>query len=196
MKSKLEKPQGRSKTKGDKRTRWNSRKWKLKWQMPRKEQTKRIQWPVHQIDVLFLPIKELGNNLNKEQFQNALRYNWSLPRLSTECVCGNRFDLAHALSCKKGGFITLRHNEICDLTPVVITEVCPDIRREPRMVELAEKKGETVQRAADFLRTKLSFSLPRSTLLCLRGSRSIKIEHNLNDLHLANSMSRVGSTDG
>ena len=52
----------------------------------------------------------------------------------------------------------------------------------------------SVQRATDFLRTKLSFSLLRSTLLCLRGFRSLKIEHNMNDLHLTNSMSRVGGS--
>ena len=61
-----------------------------------------------------LPIKELEYELNKDQFQDALciRYGWSRPRLPTECVCGSRFDIPYALSCKKGGFVTLRHNEI------------------------------------------------------------------------------------
>ena len=54
-----------------------------------------------------LPIKELGYDLNKEQFQDALRirYNWVLPRLPTECACGNSFDVSHALSCNKGGYL-------------------------------------------------------------------------------------------
>lgn len=248
-----------------------------------------------------LPIKEFGYELNKEQFQDALRirYSWSLPRLPTECVCGSRFDIAHALSCKKGGFVTLRHNEIRDLTSIMLNEVCPDVRREPRLVEMdgehlthrtanrsqearldisatgfwtpgqraffdirvfdlnarryrglelekcfrrnegekkrhynervnniengtftplvfstsggmgrecktfykrlcemmAEKRGETSQRVTDFIRTKLSYSLLRSTLLCLRGSRSLKIEYSLSDIHLTNSLSKVGGTD-
>ena len=85
-----------------------------------------------------LPIKELGYELNKEQFHNAIRirYNWSISKLPSTCVCGSRFDVPHALSCKKGGFVTLRHNEIRDLTSVALAEVCPDVRREPRMVEL------------------------------------------------------------
>ena len=246
-----------------------------------------------------LPIKELGYELNKEQFQDALRirYSWSLLRLPTECVCGSRFDIAHALSCKKGGFVTLRHNEIRDLTSIMLNEVCPDVRREPRLVEMdgehltyrtanrsqearldisatgfwtpgqraffdirvfdlnarrysglglekcfrrnesekrhynervtniengtftplvfstsggmgrecktfykrlcemmAEKRGETPQRMTDFIRTKLSYSLLRSTLLCIRGSRSLKIDHSLSDIQLANSLSKVGDT--
>eukprot|EP00111_Clytia_hemisphaerica_P005299 TCONS_00015316-protein len=63
-----------------------------------------------------LPIRDQGYDLNKEQFHDALRirYDWSIPRLPSECVCGNRFDISHALSCKKGGYVTLRHNEVRD----------------------------------------------------------------------------------
>ena len=72
-----------------------------------------------------LPLKELGYDLNKQQFQDALRirYNWNLQRLPSECVCGNTFDISHALSCKKGGFVTLRHNEIRDITAALLDEV-------------------------------------------------------------------------
>ena len=37
----------------------------------------------------------------------------------------------HALSCAKGGFPTIRHNEIRDLTANLLTEVCNDVRIEP-----------------------------------------------------------------
>ena len=86
-----------------------------------------------------LPIKELGYELNKEQFQDAVRvrYSWSLPRLPMECVCGSRFDFAHVFSYKKGGLRhAICHNEICDLTSTAITKVCPDVRRESSLVEL------------------------------------------------------------
>ena len=58
---------------------------------------------------------------------------------------------------------------------------------------LAEKQKVSTQQTTDYIRTKLSFSLLKSTLLSLRRSRSLKIEHyNLNDICLSNSISRVG----
>ena len=176
----------------------------------------------------------------------------------------------------------MRYNEIRDLTSVALAEVCPDVRREPRMIELdgeqlalrtanknsearldisaagfwapaqraffdvrvfdlstqkyrglevgkcfrrnemekkrnynervtavenvtfmplvfsitggmgrecttfytrlcqmlAEKRTVSTQQLADYIRTKLSFSF----LLCLRGVRSLKIEHNFNEM--------------
>ena len=61
-----------------------------------------------------LPLAEFNYNLNKEQFWGALRlrYNWNIPRTPTECACGSKFNVQHALSCKKDGFTTLRHNEV------------------------------------------------------------------------------------
>ena len=51
-----------------------------------------------------LPVKEFSYNLNKEEFWDALRirYGWNLPRLPSDCAWGNKFDLSHAFSCKKG----------------------------------------------------------------------------------------------
>ena len=89
-----------------------------------------------------LPIKENGYDLNKEQFWDALRirYNWELPRLPSECSCGNKFNLAHALSCKKGGFVSLRHNEIRNITAQLLGEVCKDVKIEPTLIELSTEK--------------------------------------------------------
>ena len=58
---------------------------------------------------------------------------------------------------------------------------------------LAEKRKVSTQQTTDYIRAKLSFNLLRSTLLCLRGDCSLKIEHNLSDIIcLSNSVSRVG----
>ena len=86
-----------------------------------------------------LPLAEFNYNLNKEQFWDALRlrYNWNIPRTPTECACGSKFTVQHALSCKKGGFITLRHNEVRDIT----AEVCKDVRKEPLLTKLT---GENI----------------------------------------------------
>ena len=85
-----------------------------------------------------LPLKEWGYDLNKQQFWDAIRirYNWNLDRLPTECVCGEKFDISHALSCKKGGMVTLRHNELRDITASLLKEICHDVRTEPQLMEV------------------------------------------------------------
>ena len=91
-----------------------------------------------------LPLKEYDYNLNKEEFWDALRirYDWSIPRLPSECACGYKFDLSHALSCKKGGFIAIRHNEVRDITALLLSEVCKHVRKEAMLMEL---NGECLQ---------------------------------------------------
>ena len=247
-----------------------------------------------------LPLKDLGYELNKEQFRDALRirYNWNIPRLPSECACGCRFDLSHALSCKKGGFVTLRHNEVRNITSNLLKEVCRDVRVEPSLLELngeqlnrqanttkearldisatgfwipgqrvfldvrvfdlnarryrglelkkcykrnedekkkkynervlqvengtftplvfssnggmarecqqfykrlsemiSEKRNISTAVATKFIRTKISFSLLRSTLLCLRGSRSLRSEPRLTDMELSNINSHIQETE-
>ena len=64
-------------------------------------------------------------------------------------------------------------------------------RRLSEMV--AEKRGIEVSVATTFIRTRISFSLLRSTLLCLRGSRSLRKVFELNevDMELVNSLSEI-----
>ena len=90
-----------------------------------------------------LPIEEKGFVLSKQEFWDAinLRYNWKLRKLPASCACGARFDITHALICKKGGFISQRHNEIRDLTGGLLSEVYRDVCIEPVLTELT---GETM----------------------------------------------------
>ena len=67
-------------------------------------------------------------------------------------------------------------------TPLVFTttggmgEEC--LRYHCRSAELlAEKKGETYSRTMRWLRAKISFSILRSALLCIRGSRMLRRVH-------------------
>ena len=64
-----------------------------------------------------LPLSEHGFALHKGAFHDALalRYGWTPNRLPSKCVCGDSFSVEHALSCAKGGFPSIRHNEIRDL---------------------------------------------------------------------------------
>ena len=91
-----------------------------------------------------LPIKEQHLTLIKDEFRDALRlrYNQTLPNLPTNCPCGERFSVAHALSCKKGGFISQRHDHTRDLLTTLLDKVCVDVESEPHLIPIT---GETMQ---------------------------------------------------
>ena len=89
-----------------------------------------------------LPLKEHDFYLDKQTFWDTihLRYGINLSRLPTKCVCSANFTVEHALTCKKGGFINIRHNEIRDFTAELLYEVCNDVAVEPLLTPLT---GET-----------------------------------------------------
>ena len=93
------------------------------------------------------PIEEFGFTLHKSAFRDAiaLRYGWSPLNTPTRCSCGSQFSVQHALSCPKGGFPTLRHNEVRDLTAALMTEVCHDVCVEPHLQPLT---GESLDGAS------------------------------------------------
>ena len=81
-----------------------------------------------------LPIAEHGF---EQQFWDStgLRHGWEISKLPT-CPCGSKFD-THSMGCKKGGFATIRHNELRDLTAKILSEVCFDTEIEPKLVPLS-----------------------------------------------------------
>ena len=82
-----------------------------------------------------LPLQEHGFSLHKGAFRDALalRYGWIPANLSTHCACGKKFSIEHAFSCPKGGFPSIRHNEIRDITATLLTEVCHNVSIEPNL---------------------------------------------------------------
>ena len=80
-----------------------------------------------------LPLAEYGFTLNQAAFHDALalRYGWTPRDLPSTCDCGKQFSVQHALSCAKGGFTIVRHNEIRDVTASLLTDVCHDVCVEP-----------------------------------------------------------------
>ncbi len=64
-----------------------------------------------------ISIEAHGLPLNKQEFRDSLclRYNLPLSNLPCYCACGEMFNVNHALSCKKGGFVAQRHDTIRDL---------------------------------------------------------------------------------
>ena len=84
-----------------------------------------------------LPIEEQGFCLSKGAYKDAISlcYGWSIQNVSSTCVCGTSFSVDHAMSCHKGGLLTLRH-EIRDLAAELLREVCHNVSVEPRMQAL------------------------------------------------------------
>ena len=72
----------------------------------------------------------------------TLRYGWSIPNTPQSCICRNKFEVHHALRCKRGGFMIHRHNELWDFTASLLTEVCHNVAIEPKLQPL---DGETLQ---------------------------------------------------
>ena len=79
-----------------------------------------------------LPIEEFGFCLHKGAFTDALalRYGWTPSRIPMFCVCGSTFTVEYVFSCLRGGFPTISHNEIRDVTAELLTEVCHDVMIE------------------------------------------------------------------
>ena len=76
--------------------------------------------------------------LHKGEFRDALclRYGWSIPNTPLSCICGTKFDVDHALNCRRGGFTIQRHNELRDLTASLLTDVCHNVATEPPLQPL------------------------------------------------------------
>ena len=63
-----------------------------------------------------LPLAVFGFSLHKGAFRDALalRYGWLPSNTPIHCACGTQFSVEHSLSCPKGGFPSIRHNEVRD----------------------------------------------------------------------------------
>ena len=46
------------------------------------------------------------------------------------CNCGAKYDLQHSLTCKKSGFVSLRHKHLRKRTANLIDQTCYDVRAE------------------------------------------------------------------
>lgn len=49
-------------------------------------------------------------------------------------ACGPKIDMQHAMSCKIGGFITIRHSNVRDLTDNLLTIICKGVDIEPQLL--------------------------------------------------------------
>ena len=81
-----------------------------------------------------LPLQSCHFDLVPVQFRDglALRYLRHPSNLPAKYDgCGANFTLQHALDCKKGGLVILRHNEIRDCIGDLASQVWPQVIKEP-----------------------------------------------------------------
>ena len=58
------------------------------------------------------------------------------------CSCDAWFSIEHSFSCPKGGFPTIRQNEIRDLTANLLTEVCHEVQVEPGLQPISGEQSQ------------------------------------------------------
>ena len=71
----------------------------------------------------------------------SLRYDWPLSNQPSHCACGHSFSIDHSLSCPTGGYPSIGHNEVRDITASLLSEVCHGVSIEPHLQPLS---GETM----------------------------------------------------
>ena len=65
-------------------------------------------------------------------------------------MCGDVFNVDHAMVCRRGGFIIQRHNELRNLEGDMLSMVCNDVQIEPVLQELqVESLPRGANRAPD-----------------------------------------------
>ncbi len=107
-----------------------------------------------------LPLKDYGFLLNKQEFQDAisLRYNLDLKTLDRPklCICGQVNNVNHCLTCKLGGYVSLRHDSLRNTTGELLGKVCRDVTIEPALINVTTEQLPNGANTADNARLDVS----------------------------------------
>ena len=89
-----------------------------------------------------IPLKDQSLTLNKQEFRDSLRMRYNLPLhdLPSFCACGDRFNINHAPTCKKGGFVAQRHDGVRNLLTSLLGKVCKNVEIEPHLLLLDNER--------------------------------------------------------
>ena len=109
--------------------------------------------------------------------------------LLTLCVCGDLFNLQHALSCPKGELVVIRYNELRNLTPEILGEVCKNVVIKSLLTpitgeELPKSSNTSNQARADASARVLKIN--RQTVFC-----DVRVFNPLVRCHLHHSLPAV-----
>ena len=89
-----------------------------------------------------VPMKRLGFNLSKLEFWDAVRLRYGLPlkRLSSICSCSKPYNVQHAISCRKEGFVILRRNELRNNITEILEEGTSYVKVEATLQPLSGER--------------------------------------------------------
>ena len=100
----------------------------------------------------------------------------------------------HAMSCPKGGFPSIRHNEVRALTATLLTEVCHDVCVEPDLQPLT---GEQMNNATAITDAGARLDIAANGFWGGRFERTSEFStHMLNPISTARSLHAIGNTKG
>ena len=84
-------------------------------------------------------------------------YNFRIKGVAAVCVCGERNTVNHALICKTGGYVILRHNNTRDLIAESLKLAgCKDVQTEPAMIPLNGENLNPGAKTSDSARLDVS----------------------------------------
>ena len=89
-----------------------------------------------------VPLIDQGLVLNKQEFRGSLLLRYNVPPfdLPRKCVCGEKYTICHALSCKNGGFVAQRHDGVRNLLTSFLGKACTNFEVEPQLQPLDNKR--------------------------------------------------------
>ena len=66
-----------------------------------------------------------------------------------KCPCGQKCDLNHAMNCKRGGFVAMRHSNVRDFEVNLLKTIQNDVKIEPALQKIDNERidGRTVDEA-------------------------------------------------
>ena len=105
-----------------------------------------------------LPLKVYGFRFSKQQFVDAIsmRYELKMKDVPRVCACGQPHSISHCLSCKKGGFVHMRHNVVRDTLADLLKETCKDVCVEPQLLPVTGEELPVGTNVADGARSDIS----------------------------------------
>ena len=92
-----------------------------------------------------LPLQDLGFNLNKREFRDAvqLRYDWPVRRNPLHvCLWEGLYGWSLYDLKTIGGFITQHYNELSDVEAEFLNVVCSDVEIEPVLQDISGEHFE------------------------------------------------------
>ncbi len=93
-----------------------------------------------------LPLSKNQFDLSPQEFRDALAIRYKRPLLNVADLCdgcGSVFSLSHALSCRKGGLVIRRHNEVRDAIGDLASQVWSKVQREPVVRDANYSNGDS-----------------------------------------------------